>query len=73
VKEGEVTRNGIAGWQTETQAAFQGFEHYLVHWMLATNGFGYQLVNWEPLALSVQVKEEAERLFSNLELKAHKD
>jgi len=73
VKEGEVTRNGLAGWQTETQAAFQGHEYYLVHWILATNGFGYQLVTWGPPALSSQVKEEAERLFSKFELTVRKD
>ena len=73
VKEGEVTRNGIAGWQTETQAAFQGHEYYLVHWIVAANGFGYQLVTWGPPALSSQVKLEAESLFSNFELTTRKD
>ena len=68
ITEGEATRNGVVGWQIETQASFQGHDYYMVQWLLATNGFGYELVTWGRPELKSQVKEEAERLFSRFEL-----
>jgi hypothetical protein len=65
ISEGEVTRNGLAGWQIEGRGNFQGREFYLVNWLLATNHFGYQLSVWGPTALSSDIKREADNLFSN--------
>jgi len=68
LSEQKVAHNGLSGWQTETQASFQGHEFYLVHFVFATNGFGYQLAVWGGPSLKAEVRQEAERLFSRFEL-----
>lgn len=65
ISEGEVERNCIAGWEMESTGNFQGHEFYLVQWLLATNGFGYQLTVWGPTAFSAEIKRNADTLFRN--------
>ncbi len=63
VSEGEVSRKGVTGWQIETEAVHQERHLYIIQWLVATNGFGYQLTIWGPLELKSQIKNEAEPLF----------
>ena len=68
VTEGEVAHAGLTGFQMETAANWQGHDDYYVHWVLITNGWGYELVTWGPVSLKEQVKNEADRMCSNFEL-----
>jgi hypothetical protein len=68
ISEGEVIRNGLAGWQAETQGIVQGRDCYHVRWIVATNGFGYQIMVFGPSANANQIKEGAEAAFQNFEL-----
>ena len=66
--EKEVTYNGMAGWQIESQGIIQGRDTHLVQWIYATNGFGYLLSAWAPDDAKVQLQVEASQLFSRFEL-----
>jgi hypothetical protein len=68
VDEHESTYNATAGWQIESEAAIQGHDFYFVHWLYATNGFGYQLATWGPPELKSQVLNEAVQLNQDFEL-----
>ena len=46
IHEEEVTYNGLAGWQIKGRGSFQGREVYIVQWVFANNGIGYQLGIW---------------------------
>jgi hypothetical protein len=67
LSEGEVTHNGLTGWQIEYQISYQGHESYLLHWLLATNGYGYQLAIWGPPERKALVRDEADQMFSKFE------
>ena len=68
LKERELNRNGLSGWQTESRATFQGREFFLVHWYVAEGGFGYQLAVWGAPGLEESIRDESEKIFRNFEL-----
>jgi hypothetical protein len=70
VSEKEVTYNGLAGWQIETEVALQGHDFYFVQWIFATNGFGYELSTWGPPATKSALKDETSRLCEDFALTA---
>jgi len=47
-------------------------QFYFVHWILATNGVGYQLITWGPPGANSDLKGEAEHLFSSFEITSHR-
>lgn len=63
-------RNNLPGWETEMQLVSDGHEFYAVDWLLATNGFGYQLGIWGPISLKSEVQREADKVFAGFELVA---
>jgi hypothetical protein len=73
LSEQEVTRNGLGGWQIEGETNLCGHEFYIVHWIVATNGFGYQLAIFGPMKMAAQVKQEADALFSNFGIADQRD
>jgi hypothetical protein len=62
--EGEILHHGLPGWQTETLISVQGHQFFFISWMLATNGFGYQLIISGPPDLKTQIQNEADSVFS---------
>ena len=68
ITERGMTRNGLVGLQTESAANLQGHDCFLIHWMVATNGFGYQLLVWGSEKLKPEIQDEAERLFRGFEV-----
>lgn len=67
ISETTIPRNGLVGRQLEIEANFQGQNLYLVQWLSATNGWGYQLSMWGPRETKSLVKAEADRVFLNFE------
>ena len=72
VSEQETSRNGLAGWQVETEVSIQGHDYYFVQWDFATNGVGYQFSAWGPPRLKNEIKDEAAKLSANFELAPQK-
>jgi hypothetical protein len=68
LREGEVTVGKMAGWQTEAEASIQGHEYFMVHWLFAADGFGYQLAVWGPKEMAAGINAESERLFEGFQL-----
>jgi hypothetical protein len=68
IKEGNVTRRGIPGWQMEMTASTQGHNNYYIDWVAVTNGFGYMLSAWARTESESQLKADADELFSDFEL-----
>ena len=68
VTEGESVFGGISGWRIETEGNFQGNDQFIVDWVIATNGFGYQLTLWGPKSLTPEVRNESEHLFAGFHL-----
>jgi hypothetical protein len=66
--EGQFLVRGMSGWRVETEGHFQGQDYFIVDWLLATNGLGYQLTLWGPTNLTPQVRKESERLFTEFQL-----
>jgi hypothetical protein len=64
ISEEAVSRNGVEGWQLEVAANLQGKELYILHWIVATNGFGYILNTWGHPLRKELIKQEANRMFS---------
>ena len=66
--EKEVTYNGMAGWEIESEGIIKNHDTCFVQWIYATNGFGYLLSTWAPRSDKVQLEVEASRLFAGFEL-----
>ena len=71
VRQAETVHNGLAGWETETQATVHGHDFYFVSWVLVTNGCAYELLVWGPPPLAYQVRDAADELFPNFEPIVH--
>jgi hypothetical protein len=61
--ENAATYNGTMGWHIEAQGRFDGREVFVVQWLVATNGFGYQCTIWGPVELKSEIKHESEPMF----------
>jgi len=68
LQEMEVTYQNLTGWRIESRATINGQDCYIVQWLLATNGFGYEFRTWGPEILKSGVKEQANGFPLNFEL-----
>jgi hypothetical protein len=70
ISEADATYNGITGRLLEVDVSVQGHPTYEQYWMFENNGIGYLLSTWGRDPLEADVKTEAGRLFSDIELTA---
>ena len=70
ISEPDAMYNGIAGRLLEVDVSVQGHPTYEQYWMFENNGIGYVLSTWGRDPLEEDVKTEASRLFSDIELTA---
>jgi hypothetical protein len=68
LSEGQKEVQGVSGWEIRTRAIVGGKDYYFDQWLTASNDFGYQLSLWGPAARESDVQEEAERVFTCLEI-----